>query len=74
MRQVEVARPLVFDDPRRARVLRGARLRQVAIGRPEKVALVFSRPLRRPTKHPYGSGSSPPAPRSRSTSPASTQG
>ena len=54
MRQVEVSRTLVFDSPLRARGFFESLVQDnVAIGRPEKVALVFSRPLRRPTKHPY---------------------
>jgi hypothetical protein len=54
MRQVEVSRTLVFDDPRRARSFFEALVTDnVGIGRPEQVAMVFARPLRRPTKHPY---------------------
>ena len=45
---------LVFDDPRRARAFFQALLQDnVGIGRPGEVAMVFSRPLRRPTKHIY---------------------
>ena len=54
MRQVEVSRTLVFDDPRRARGFFEALVADnVGVGRPQEVAMVFSRPLRRPTKHPY---------------------
>ena len=54
MRQVEVSPTLVFDDPRRARSFFEALVTDnVGIGRPEQVAMVFARPLRRPTKHPY---------------------
>lgn len=54
MRQVEVSRTLVFDDPRRARSFFEALVTDnVDIGRPEQVAMVFARQLRRPTKHPY---------------------
>jgi hypothetical protein len=54
MRQVEVSRTLVFDDPRRARSFFEALVADnIGIGRPEQVALVFARQLRRPTRHPY---------------------
>lgn len=54
MRQVEVSRTLVLDDPRRARSFFESLVADnVGIGRPGEVAMVFSRPLRRPTKHPY---------------------
>jgi len=54
MRQVEVSRTLVFDDPRRARGFFEALVADnIGIGRPHEVAMVFTRPLRRPTKHPY---------------------
>jgi len=54
MRQVEVSRTLVFDDPRRARVFFEALVADnVGVGRPQEMAMVFARPLRRPTKHPY---------------------
>jgi hypothetical protein len=54
MRQVEVSRTLVFDDPRRARGFFEALVADnIGIGRPAEVALVFARRLRRPTKHPY---------------------
>jgi hypothetical protein len=54
MRQVEVSRTLVFDDPRRARSFFEALVADnIGIGRPEEVSLVFARQLRRPTRHPY---------------------
>ena len=54
MRQVEVSHTLVFDDPRRARGFFEALVADnIGIGRPHEVAMVFARPLRRPTKHPY---------------------
>jgi hypothetical protein len=54
MRQVEVSRTVVFDDPRRARGFFEALVTDnIDIGRPEQVAVVFARQLRRPTKHPY---------------------
>jgi hypothetical protein len=54
MRQVEVSRTVVFEDPRRARSFFEALVvDNIDIGRPEQVALVFARQLRRPTKHPY---------------------
>lgn len=54
MRQVEVSRTLVFDDPRRARSFFESLVTDnIDIGRPEQVSMVFARQLRRPTKHPY---------------------
>jgi hypothetical protein len=54
MRQVEVSRTLVIDDPRRARSFFEALVQDnIGIGRPEEVSLVFARQLRRPTRHPY---------------------
>ena len=54
MRQVEVSRTLVFDDPRRARgFFESLVTDNVGIGRPEQVAMVFARQLRRPTTLPY---------------------
>jgi hypothetical protein len=54
MRQVEVSRTLVIDDPRRARGFFEALVEDnIGIGRPHEMAMVFARPLRRPTKHPY---------------------
>jgi hypothetical protein len=55
IRQIEVSRTLVFDDPRRARSFFEALVADnIGIGRPEQVALVFARPLRRPAKTDYG--------------------
>ena len=54
MRQVEISRTLVLDDPRRARSFFEALVADnIGIGRPEEVSLVFARQLRRPTQHPY---------------------
>jgi hypothetical protein len=54
MRQVEVSRTLVFDDPRRARSFFEALVTDnIAIGRPEAVAVVFARQVRRTTKEPF---------------------
>ena len=54
MRQVEVSRTLVFDDPRRARSFVEALVTDnIAIGRPEAVAVVFARQVRRTTKEPF---------------------
>ena len=57
MRQVEVSRTLVFDDPRRARSFFEALVADnIAIGRPEQVAMVFARQVRKtdqgPVPHP----------------------
>jgi hypothetical protein len=50
MRQVEVSRTLVLDDPRRARRFFEALVTDnVGIGRPEEVAVVFSRQVRKTT-------------------------
>ena len=76
MRQVEVSRTIVFDDPRRARGFFEALVADnIGIGRPEEVRAVFI-PTRRggrtasmPSPDP---GLQPPAPRSTSTSPTST--
>jgi hypothetical protein len=55
IRQVEISRTLVFDDPRRARSFFEALVADnIAIGRPEQVSMVFARPLRRPAKTTYG--------------------
>jgi hypothetical protein len=55
MRQVEVSRTLVFDDPRRARGFFEALVTDnVAIGRPEAVAMVFARRVGKSTKEPFG--------------------
>jgi hypothetical protein len=54
MRQVEVSRTIVFDDPRRARVFfESLDTDNVGVGRPRQVSMVFARPLGRPTKHAY---------------------
>ena len=54
MRQVEVSRTLVFDDPRRARGFFEALVTDnIAVGRPEAVAAVFARQVRRTTKEPF---------------------
>ncbi len=53
MRQVEVSRTLVFDDPRWTRAFFESLVTDnVGVGRPQQVSMVFARPLRRPTKHP----------------------
>jgi hypothetical protein len=50
MRQVEVSCTLVFDDPRRARSFFEALVADnIAIGRPEQIAIVFARQIRKPT-------------------------
>jgi hypothetical protein len=50
MRQVEVSRTLVLDDPRRARRFFEALVADnVGIGRPEQVAAVFARQVRKTT-------------------------
>ena len=50
MRQVEVSRTLVFDDPRRARgFMESLVADNVGVGRPEQVSVVFGRQLRRNT-------------------------
>ena len=54
MRQVEVSRTIVFDDPRRARGFFEALVTDnIAIGRPEAVAVVFGRQVRKTTKEPF---------------------
>jgi hypothetical protein len=54
MRQVEVSRTLVFDDRRRARGFFEALVADnIAIGRPEQIAMVFARQLRKTTKEPF---------------------
>ena len=56
MRQVEISRTLVFDDPRRARGFFEALVADnVGIGRPEQVAMVFARQVRKTTKDPFRS-------------------
>lgn len=50
LRQTEVSRTLVFDDPRRARVFFEALVADnVGIGRPDEVAAVFARRVRKDT-------------------------
>ncbi len=55
MRQVEVSRTVVFDDPRRARGFFEALVADnIGIGRPAEVHAVFGRDRRGPTtKHPF---------------------
>ena len=54
MRQVEVSRTLVFDDPRRARGFFEALVADnVGVGRPEQVAILFARQVRSTTKEPF---------------------
>ena len=75
MRQVKVSRTLVFDDPRRARSFFEALVSDKSASVAPQRSLSSSRArsvVRRST--PIGSGSSPPAPRSGSTSPTSSRG
>jgi hypothetical protein len=54
MRQVEVSRTMVFDDPRRARGFFEALVADnVGIGRPAEVSVVFARQVRKTTKEPF---------------------
>jgi hypothetical protein len=54
MRQVEVSRTIVFDDPRRARSFFEALVADnVGVGRPEQVAVLFARQVRTTTKEPF---------------------
>jgi len=54
MRQVEVSRTIVFDDPRRARSFFEALVADnIGIGRPEQIAIVFARQVRKTTKGPF---------------------
>ena len=54
VRQIEVSRTLVFDDPRRARGFFEALVADnVGIGRPEQVAVVFARQIRRGRNHRF---------------------
>ena len=72
MRQVEISRTLVLDDPRRARSFFEALVADnIGIGRPEDVSLVFAR---QPKSKSDGSrpGSSRAGPTSGSTSATST--
>jgi hypothetical protein len=51
MRQVEVSRTIVFDDPRRARGFMEALVADnIGIGRPDEVAAVFARQVRTTTR------------------------
>ena len=54
MRQVEVSRTLCFDDLRRARGFFEALVADnIGIGRPEQVAMVFARQVRKTTREPF---------------------
>lgn len=54
MRQVEVSRTLVLDDPRRARRFFEALVTDnIGVGRPETVAVVFGRQVRKTTKEQF---------------------
>jgi hypothetical protein len=55
MRQVEVSRTIVFDDPRRARSFFEALVADnIGVGRPAEMKAVFGRgPRGRPTRHPH---------------------
>jgi hypothetical protein len=54
MRQVEVSRTIVFDDPRRARSFFEALVADnIGVGRPEQVAILFARQVRTTTKEPF---------------------
>ena len=54
MRQVEVSRTLVFDDPRRARGFFEALVTDnVGVGRPEQIAAVFAAQVRTPRASPH---------------------
>jgi hypothetical protein len=54
MRQVEVSRTLVSDDPRRARSFFEALVADnIGIGRPHEVAAVFARQIRHARDHPF---------------------
>jgi hypothetical protein len=54
MRQVEVSRTIVFDDPRRARGFFAALVADnVGVGRPEQVAILFARQVHTTTKEPF---------------------
>ena len=73
VRQTEVSRTLVFDDPRRARVFFEALVADnVGIGRPDQVSTVFARRVRKDTTASSGPGSSPREPTSAWTSATST--
>jgi hypothetical protein len=54
MRQVEVSRTLVLDDPRRARSFFESLVADnIAVGRPDQVAMVFARRVGKYTKEPF---------------------
>lgn len=54
MRQVEVSRTIVFDDPRRTRAFFEALVADnVDVGRPEQVAAVFARRVQKNTPGPF---------------------
>ena len=54
MRQVEVCRTLVFDDPRRARGFFESLVSDnVGVGRPGEMSMVFARQVRKTTKEPF---------------------
>jgi hypothetical protein len=54
MRQVEVSRTLVLDDPRRARrFFESLVADNIAIGRPDQVAIVFARQVGKTTREPF---------------------
>jgi hypothetical protein len=54
MRQVEVSRTIVVDDPRRARGFFEALVADnLGVGRPEQVAVLFARQVRTTTKEPF---------------------
>jgi len=75
MRQVELSRTLVFDDPRRARgFFESLVADNVGIGRPEQVSVVFDRRVQTNTPASSGPGCSAGAPRCRWTSATSTAG
>ena len=75
IRQLEVSRTLVFDDPRRARGFFEALVEDnVAIGRPEKVAMVFDRRVTRRTPGLFRTRLFTPGPRSAWTFATSTAG
>ena len=79
MRQVEVSRTLVFDDPRRARGFFEALVSDnVEVGRPEQMAAVFEAQLHtrgpRRTKGPFRTRVFSPGTEVRSTSASSTAG
>ena len=76
MRQVEVSRTLVFDDPRRVRAVFEELLAgNINLGRPEHVEVIFGArrsPARRPASSPPGCSTA--ATRSPSTCPSGTRG